>query len=137
MAITPHAEESPILSGVEVMINPEKEDQLIINLGNEQNKLNYTVGADGQINFYHVDGGHIHFNVSKANDDIAEVVKTQSDQIKSPMPGTVAKIFVTPGQQVHEGDALISIESMKMEFLIKATHSAVVAEVRTGEGKFV
>jgi len=47
MAITPHAEESPILSGVEVMINPEKEDQLIINLGNEQNKLNYTVGADG------------------------------------------------------------------------------------------
>ena len=59
------------------------------------------------------------------------------DFVKSPMPGTIVKCFVTPGQEVKENDPLISVESMKMEFLIRATHDVTVAEVRVDAGQFV
>lgn len=38
------------------------------------------------------------------------------------MPGTVVKVFVEPGQEVEAGDNLVAVESMKMEYLVKATH---------------
>lgn len=53
------------------------------------------------------------------------------------MPGTVVKVFVTVGQEVKEGDPLISVESMKMEYLIRATHDATVKEIRVEESQFV
>ena len=61
----------------------------------------------------------------------------KSDFVKSPMPGTVVKCFVVPGQEVKEGEALISVESMKMEFMIRATHDVTIAEVRVSDGQFV
>lgn len=62
---------------------------------------------------------------------------TKSDFVKSPMPGTVVKVFVQSGQDIKEGDSLISVESMKMEYLIKATHDVKVKEIRVAEGQFV
>jgi len=53
------------------------------------------------------------------------------------MPGTVAKVFVKVGQHVKAGDTLVAVESMKMEYNIKATHDAVVSEVLVNEGQFV
>ena len=38
----------------------------------------------------------------------------------SPMPGRVVKVFVEPGQSVKKGENLISVESMKMEYFMKA-----------------
>ena len=40
--------------------------------------------------------------------------------VVSPMPGRVVKIFVQKGQHVKKGDNLISVESMKMEYFVKA-----------------
>ena len=57
--------------------------------------------------------------------------------VKSPMPGTVVKIYVKPGQEVKANDPLISVESMKMEFLIRATHDVTVKEIRVNEAQFV
>ena len=57
--------------------------------------------------------------------------------VKSPMPGTVVKIYVKPGQEVKANDPLISVESMKMEFLIRATHDVKVKEIRVKEAQFV
>jgi biotin carboxyl carrier protein len=36
------------------------------------------------------------------------------------MPGRVVKIFVEKGQHVKKGDNLVSVESMKMEYFVKA-----------------
>lgn len=36
------------------------------------------------------------------------------------MPGRVVKVFAKPGQTVKKGDNLISVESMKMEYFMKA-----------------
>ena len=53
------------------------------------------------------------------------------------MPGTVVKVYAKVGQEVKKGDPVISVESMKMEFMIRATHDVKIKEIRTQEGKFV
>jgi len=53
------------------------------------------------------------------------------------MPGTVVKTYVKVGQEVKAGDPLISVESMKMEFLIRATHDVKIKEIRVDESQFV
>ena len=46
------------------------------------------------------------------------------------MTGSVVKVFCKVGQAVHKGDALISVDAMKMEHVARATHDAKVKEVR-------
>ena len=46
------------------------------------------------------------------------------------MSGTVVKLFCKEGQEVKKGDPLVSVEAMKMEFLVKATHDVKIKEVR-------
>lgn len=52
-----------------------------------------------------------------------------SENVKSPMPGTVVKVFCKVGDQVKAGQPLASIESMKMEYVIKATHECKIAKI--------
>ena len=54
--------------------------------------------------------------------------------VGAPMPGVVATVAVSPGQQVHEGDLLLTIEAMKMETGIHAEHDAVVKTVHVHAG---
>lgn len=51
--------------------------------------------------------------------------------------GTVAKIVKQPGDAVKPGDALMVLESMKMEMSVEATASGMVKEVRCHEGQAV
>ena len=53
------------------------------------------------------------------------------------MPGRVVKIFVEPGQQVKKGDNLISVESMKMEYFLKAQRDGVIGSLKVNEGDTV
>src|SRR5690606_13569913 len=43
-----------------------------------------------------------------------------SAEIKAPMPGTVLKILVKPGDAVEANQALVIMESMKMEMTLSA-----------------
>jgi len=51
------------------------------------------------------------------------------------IPGNVWKIHVAPGATVKAGDALLIIESMKMEITIVASRAGRVHEVRCAEGR--
>src|SRR5690349_5977671 len=42
------------------------------------------------------------------------------DQIISPMPGKITKIFVQAGDSVQKGQALLVMEAMKMEYTLKS-----------------
>ena len=55
----------------------------------------------------------------------------------APMPATVVKVLVAPGQAVHHGDTLIVLEAMKMELPIRAPADAVVKAVNCHEGELV
>lgn len=52
-----------------------------------------------------------------------------ADRILAPMPGKVTKIFVSVGQSVQKGDALLVMEAMKMEYTLKADGVAQVEKV--------
>jgi urea carboxylase len=51
------------------------------------------------------------------------------------IPGNVWKIHIAPGATVKDGDALLIIESMKMEITIVASRAGRVREVRCAEGR--
>ncbi len=52
---------------------------------------------------------------------------TQHPEVRSPMPGAVVAISVTDGQTVQEGDAILVIEAMKMEHVLRAPTAGVVS----------
>jgi len=54
--------------------------------------------------------------------------------IGAPMPGVVASVSVQVGQKVREGDALLTIEAMKMETGIYAERAATVKAVHVQPG---
>ncbi|MEX5580237.1 biotin/lipoyl-containing protein, partial [Pseudophaeobacter sp. A-200-2] len=56
------------------------------------------------------------------------------DHIGAPMPGVVASVAVQVGQQLHEGDMLLTIEAMKMETGLHAERDAVVKAVHIQPG---
>jgi biotin carboxyl carrier protein len=58
-------------------------------------------------------------------------------ELTSPMPATVVKVLVAPGQTVRRGDTLVVLEAMKMELPIRAPGDAVVRAVNCREGELV
>jgi len=57
----------------------------------------------------------------------------KAEPVKAPMPGMVLKVLVTPGQQINKGDALVVLEAMKMENVLKASTSATVKAIKVTE----
>jgi acetyl-CoA carboxylase biotin carboxyl carrier protein len=57
--------------------------------------------------------------------------------IEAHITGTVWKIEVQVGDNVQEGDALVILESMKMEMPVEAEDPGVVKEIRCSEGQSV
>jgi len=51
-----------------------------------------------------------------------------------PMPGLVAKIMVEVGDEVQEGQALATVEAMKMENILKAERRGVVKTIKAAAG---
>ena len=72
-------------------------------------------------------GGHVscfgptpyHFQLIDPLDRKSDAGASQTG-IQSPMPGLVKQVAVTAGQKVQEGDALLMLEAMKMEHILRA-----------------
>ena len=56
------------------------------------------------------------------------------NHVAAPMPGRVVSISVEAGQKVGKGDALLSIEAMKMETLIRAEYVGTVVSIPASVG---
>jgi acetyl-CoA/propionyl-CoA carboxylase biotin carboxyl carrier protein len=54
--------------------------------------------------------------------------------VRSPMPGTVIAVAVAPGQEVAAGEALVTVEAMKMEHTLRAAAASRVAAVLVAVG---
>ncbi len=54
--------------------------------------------------------------------------------VTAPMPGTVIKVLVQPGERVRARQPLLVLEAMKMETPLTAPYDAVVRKVNVGEG---
>jgi len=51
-----------------------------------------------------------------------------------PMPGLVVKINVAEGDEVQEGQSLVTVEAMKMENILRAEKKAIVKSVKAKPG---
>ena len=61
----------------------------------------------------------------------------QHGSLTAPMPATVRKIVVKPGDAVRQGDVLIVLEAMKMELPVRAPAAGTVRAIRCEEGEMV
>ncbi|MDZ5711556.1 acetyl-CoA carboxylase biotin carboxyl carrier protein subunit [Jeotgalibacillus haloalkalitolerans] len=58
-------------------------------------------------------------------------------QITSTMAGTVLQVLVNTGDEVEGGQAVMMLESMKMEIPVEAEIAGKVSEVKVNAGDFV
>lgn len=59
----------------------------------------------------------------------------QRVEVVSEVTGSVWKVLAAPGQRVEEGEALVIVESMKMEIPVEAPCTGTVAEIACAEGQ--
>jgi acetyl/propionyl-CoA carboxylase alpha subunit len=57
--------------------------------------------------------------------------------LTAPMPATVRRVAVGPGDTVHRGDILVVLEAMKMELPVRANADGIVKVVNCREGEMV
>lgn len=62
--------------------------------------------------------------------------KAEADaDLTAQFPGKVRKVLVSAGAKVAEGDSLVLVEAMKMEFTIKAPADGKVTKILVTEGQ--
>ena len=65
---------------------------------------------------------------------LEKVAPDTSKFLLCPMPGLVVKINVAIGDEVQEGQALATVEAMKMENILRAEKKAVVKAITASAG---
>lgn len=59
------------------------------------------------------------------------------EEIKAPLPGTVIKVLVKPGDKVKADQSVCTLETMKMENAIKAEKDGIITSVKITAGQSV
>ncbi|MBX3170349.1 MAG: acetyl-CoA carboxylase biotin carboxyl carrier protein subunit [Candidatus Eremiobacteraeota bacterium] len=67
----------------------------------------------------------------------ADAAQSNERVVKSSMPGTILAVKVKKGEEVEAGQALIIMESMKMELTLGSPRAGKVARVLVHPGKMV
>jgi pyruvate carboxylase len=91
---------------------------------------------------FELNGYPRHVQVTDKSVTKTTVTKLKADpadahQIGAPMPGMVASIAVAVGQKVKEGDALLTLEAMKMFTTVTAPADGTVQEIICAVGNTV
>lgn len=66
-----------------------------------------------------------------------KAMTSKVNEMKAPMPGLVLDVRVTEGQAVAKGDALIVLEAMKMENILKCPADVVIKKIVAKKGNAV
>lgn len=67
--------------------------------------------------------------VEKSSERQSEDSESKDAELVAQFPGRVKRILVEEGAQVNQGDRLILVEAMKMEFTIKAPFAGKILKV--------
>ncbi len=65
---------------------------------------------------------------------IEQVPPDTSKMLLCPMPGLIVKVDVEVGQEVQEGQALCTVEAMKMENILRAERKGTVSKINASAG---
>jgi biotin carboxyl carrier protein len=99
-------------------------------------RVEVVVAARGDDVFVHMDGEAYHLRYRHPLDRLAEQNQDSTeDIIRAEMPGTLVAAHIAPGDAVTQGQALLVMESMKMETTIVASRDGVIAAVYVYKGQ--
>lgn len=94
------------------------------------------VAQSGDTVFVQLDGRSFAVRIVHPLAELAEAAAgAAADTAKAPMPGVVVQVAAAPGQAVTKGEALLVIESMKLQTTIAAWRDGVVEAVHVAPGQ--
>lgn len=122
-------------AGEETLVVLEGETQgfLALAIDGEDCQVRYAMA--GEDLFLHIDGRHYHLKHHEPVRRFASADTREANAAaRAPMPGTVVRIVAEAGGAVAAGDAILVIESMKLETTIRAWRDGIVEAVHVTEG---
>jgi len=123
----------------EISVDIDKGKTLVI----RQTGRSEAVDEEGKIKvFFELNGQPRAVRIAKAGLQASAQARPlaregDATQVGAPMPGMIATVSVKAGQKVKKGDALLSLEAMKMETLLTAPESGKIAAVHVKPGDTV
>ncbi|UPR02627.1 subunit alpha of methylcrotonoyl-CoA carboxylase [Chloropicon primus] len=114
-----------------------------IEIDGQQHRGDFAVadGASGKEAIHVFLSGGSHFAAAfPAVDHTVEEDQSGKKSITSPMPGRVVQVFAEDGMELKKGDAILAIEAMKMEYIIRASKDGVISglslqkDTKVGDG---
>lgn len=105
----------------------------MIQLGEQ--KADIQMAVKGETAYIHAFGRTFTLGIVDPVEQASQESGNGSDNAKAPMPGMVVDIHVAEGENVTKGEALITIESMKILTVITAPRDGEVSMVNFKQGK--
>lgn len=90
--------------------------------------------ADGDVRWVFIEGEVYEFEVQQQG---RRKATAQQGSLAAPMPATVIRINVAPGDTVKKGATLLVLEAMKMELPVRAPADGVVQTISCRAGELV
>ncbi len=97
---------------------------------NAKGKCSVFFELNGQPRTIEIDDIEFAKNIKKRT----KAEENNTNQVGSPLPGQISKIYVVKGSKVIKGDKLLVIEAMKMETTINAEKSGLVKSIFVSSG---
>ncbi len=124
---------------VEVRLVVQRLHSLTLALGTTQEQLALVSSVDALL----IAWGSQSFRVERARPLSIDTLATAHSRagghtsLEAPMPGTIVKVLVEPGDTVTANQPLIVMEAMKMEHTIVAPYDGIVSAVSFAAGQLV
>ena len=108
--------------------------QQVLELDGREEKV--WIATRGDVHFVHFQGRTHRVQAVNALTRARQAAEPSggSELLRAPMPGVVVEVVAVAGSQVAAGQLLMTIESMKLQTLIRAPHAARVEEVFVSAG---
>jgi len=110
-------------------------DTLWFAMAGERHRARYF--RDGRTVFLHLAGRSLRLELDDPDDATADAGTEASPVVRSPMPGRILEVLISPDTRVSAGDPLIRMEAMKMEIDLSAPCDGVVGSIPVEAGDLV
>jgi biotin carboxyl carrier protein len=127
--------EARVDDGAPLQVSAEGEHMVVVREGDKTRRL--VVSAAGDRRQVFVDGEIYNVTVGAESAGRRRAGRADSDHLAAPMPAKVTAVLVEAGQQVRKGDALITLEAMKMELAVRAPRDGTITSIACRVGELV
>jgi 3-methylcrotonyl-CoA carboxylase alpha subunit len=121
--------------GIETQISREPCSENVWRLHSGEASDVIVIAAKGDTFYVHLNGEThelVHHNAISRLE--AKSSSAADDVVRAPMPGTVVHLSVLPGDTVTAGDAVVVIESMKLEMVLRAPRTGTIKSISISAG---